>query len=155
MWVFVSAGILYLLGVAVVLYVKPAMMFTPDGQWKEFGIGQDEARYSPFPFWLFCLAWGIVSYTLIVILTTIVGESNSVNVRNSRSVSAEQNVSNAFQSNVTKMFTKSNAPQELNSVDFSEGTEGLPNGYYVLNKKATRLSGMPKYVFVGNSPPVE
>ncbi len=153
MWVFVSAGILYLLGVALVLYVKPAMMFTPDGQWKEFGIGQDEARYSPFPFWLFCLAWGIVSYTLVVILTTIVGESNSL--RNSRSVVAEQNLANTFQANVTKMFKKSNAPQEFDTVDFSEGTEGLPNGYYVLNKKATRLSGMPKYIFVGNAPPSE
>ncbi len=148
-----NAGILYLLGVALVLYSKPELMFTPDGQWKEFGIGQDEARYSPFPFWLFCLAWGIVAYTLVVIITTFLGESPSI--RNSRSVTAEQNVYNVVKNNVSRLYGKSNAPQELQTVDFSEGTDGLPNGYYVLNKKATRLSGMPKYVFVGNAPPTE
>jgi len=153
MWVFVSAGILYLLGIALVLYIKPELMFTPDGQWKEFGIGQSEERYSPFPFWLFCLAWAIFSYTFIVILTTVVGEKQ-VN-RNSRSVTAEKNVMTSIRNNVSKLYTKNNASHELNTIDFSEGTDNLPNGYYVLNKKATRLSGMPKYVYIGQTPPNE
>ncbi len=153
MWVFLSAGILYLLGVALVLYVKPELMFTPDGQWKEFGIGQSEDRYSPFPFWLFCLAWAIVAYTIIVIITTFLGETQGN--RNSRSVAAEQNVVTSIRNNVSKLYGKPNAPHELNAVDLSEGTDDLPNGYYVLNKKATRLSGMPKYVYVGNAPPSE
>jgi hypothetical protein len=147
MWIFVTSGILYLMGIAVVLFLKPTLMFTPDGQWKEFGIGQDESRYSPFPFWLFCLAWAIVSYTLVVVLTTFVGERPSV--RNSRSVNAEQNVIESVRTKINSVYN-----QKLDAVDLSEGTDGLPNGYYVLNKKATRLSGMPKYVFIGSSPPV-
>jgi hypothetical protein len=153
MWLFVGAGVLYLLGVTAVLLIKPTLMFTPDGQWKEFGIGQDESRYSPFPFWLFCISWAILAYTIVVILTVIMGESK---VRNSRLVNAEQNVIASIRKNVSNIYSKGkNTQHELNAVDFSEGTEGLPNGYYVLNKKATRLSGMPKYVFVGNSPSSE
>ena len=146
MWVFVTSGFLYLIGIAVILYWKPALMFTPDGQWKEFGIGQDTSRYSPFPFWLFCLIWAIVSYTCVVILTTVIGEQPSI--RNSRSLTAEQNVVEIVRNKMNSLYN-----QKLDAVDLSEGTEGLPNGYYVLNKKATRLSGMPKYVFIGSSPP--
>ena len=31
----------------------------------------------------------------------------------------------------------------------------LPKGYYVLNKKATKLSGVPKYVYLGAEEPSE
>jgi hypothetical protein len=29
----------------------------------------------------------------------------------------------------------------------------LPKGYYVLNNKATRLAGVPKYVYLGEEMP--
>ncbi len=145
MWVFVSAGVLYLLGIMVVLLIKPTIMFTPDGQWKEFGIGQDHERFSPFPFWLFCLLWGVLSYTIVVILTYLFG---TVSTKTSTRLQvAEENIGKSLRNRFT------NSIQELNAVDLSEGTDGLPNGYYVLNKKATRLSGVPKYVFVGAKPP--
>jgi hypothetical protein len=35
--------------------------------------------------------------------------------------------------------------------DSGEAVE-LPKGYYVLNKKATKLSGVPKYVYLGPEP---
>ena len=31
----------------------------------------------------------------------------------------------------------------------------LPKGYYVLNKKATKLSGVPKYVYLGPEQPTD
>lgn len=126
MWVFLSAGIVYLLGVAVVLFVKPTLMFSPDGQWKEFGIGQREDRYSPFPFWLFCLTWAIVSYVVVVL------------------------VSNTQQKRKVKRIEYDNDDGMYN---FDQDVNELPKGYYVLNKKATRLSGIPKYVFLGANEP--
>jgi hypothetical protein len=135
MWAFVLAGILYLLGVGVVLYIKPNLMFTPDGQWKEFGIGQRDDRYSPFPFWLFCLVWAIVSYILVSLVLSI----QTKQVRHMRRVNAV-NVS-------------PNIEYEDNTYDLGKDTKQLPKGYYVLNKKATRLSGVPKYVFIGEEEP--
>ena len=37
-------------------------------------------------------------------------------------------------------------------VDMSAPVE-LPKGYYVLNNKATRLAGVPKYVYLGEEAP--
>ncbi len=37
----------------------------------------------------------------------------------------------------------------------SDSAVELPKGYYVLNKKATRLSGVPKYVYLGPTEPAE
>jgi hypothetical protein len=33
-------------------------------------------------------------------------------------------------------------------IDDYDGGRALPKGYYVLNKKASRLAGAPKYVFI-------
>ena len=132
MWAFVLAGILYLLGVGVILYIKPLLMFTPDGQWKEFGIGQRDERYSPFPFWLFCFVWAIVSYILVTLVLSI--QAKQVKPQQRRNVSPNINY-------------------EDNTYDFDGDVKQLPKGYYVLNKKATRLSGVPKYVFIGEEEP--
>jgi hypothetical protein len=129
MWTFVLAGILYLLGVGGVLYMKPTLMFTPDGQWKEFGIGQRDDLYSPFPFWLFCLVWAILSYILVSI---VIGVQTNQNRNRRRNVTPEY---------------------DNNTYDFDGDVKDLPKGYYVLNKKATRLSGVPKYVFIGAEEP--
>jgi hypothetical protein len=40
----------------------------------------------------------------------------------------------------------------VNTRNTSEPVE-LPKGYYVLNNKATRLAGVPKYVYLGEEPP--
>ena len=52
---------IYVVGVAVVLYVRPAVMFHPGGAWKEFGVSK-EGGYTVFPFWMFAMVWSLVSY---------------------------------------------------------------------------------------------
>ena len=147
MWTFIAAGVVYLLGVGVVLLIKPSLMFTPDGQWKEFGIGQNPERYSPFPFWLFCLVWAITSYLLILLLTPLVTgikfkkpslytSSTTVQSQRPRVNQAELDVDYAMNG----------------QVDLDETVE-LPKGYYVLNKRATKLAGVPKYVYIGAEQP--
>jgi hypothetical protein len=116
MWTLLLAGIVYLLGIAIVLAVRPQYMFTPDGLWKEFGIEKGD-EYTLCPFWLFCIVWGCVSYFLVLALYK---EDTDVQM---------------------------NMPVQ-NTVDMSKPVE-LPKGYYVLNNKATRLAGVPKYVYLG------
>jgi hypothetical protein len=137
MWTFLISGVVYLLGVAVVLFYKPSFMFSPDGNWKEFGIGQREDRYTPFPFWLFCISWAIVSYVLVAVSMSK-GDSvqvPSVPKRNNRRRNQQAEI------DYEDMY------------DFDDDVSELPKGYYVLNKKATRLSGIPKYVFLGANEP--
>jgi hypothetical protein len=145
MWTFIGAGVLYLLGVAAVLYIKPSLMFTPDGQWKEFGIGQNEDRYSPFPFWLFCLTWAIVSYVIVLILTPLV---TGVSIRrNNNTFNTTKNYNQRPKVNQAEL----DVDYAMNG-DVNDSVE-LPKGYYVLNKKATRLAGVPKYVYIGAEEP--
>ena len=137
MWVFVIAGAIYLMGVGVILVLRPSFMFTPDGDWKEFGIGEREDRYTPFPFWLFCLVWALVAYFVVLVSLNSIGFDKAVVTNTSVSVRKNSNrVSNAV------------AIDEGEVVDL-EQPQKLPKGYYVLNKKATRLAGVPKYVYLG------
>jgi hypothetical protein len=135
MLTFIVAGLVYLLGVGIVLVIRPAMMFSPDGNWKEFGIGKREDRYTPFPFWLFCIVWALASYFMVIALMAIIMPESSAEFPNSNS---RRNVN-------------SRAP--ISMPEMEEAAQTLPKGYYVLNKKATKLSGVPKYVYLGEEEP--
>lgn len=124
MWTLLLAGIVYLLGIAIVLAVRPQYMFTPDGLWKEFGIEKGD-EYTLCPFWLFCIVWGCVSYFLVLAL-----------------YKEDMELAAPMQQNMSAQ----------NTMDMSKPVE-LPKGYYVLNNKATRLAGVPKYVYLGEEMP--
>ena len=64
MRVLLGSALLYLTGVVVILYLKPHIMFTEDGRWKEFSLSADPAS-TRFPFWLFCIVWAILSYAIV------------------------------------------------------------------------------------------
>jgi len=139
MWTFIFAGLLYLTGVAVVLVLKPSFMFTPDGVWKEFGIGKNESRYTPFTFWLFCLVWAVLSYIIVILIEPLFKKSEAeypTNRRNKRNVRFENDSDLVFEDEL-----ESQAPSDL------------PKGYYVLNRKASKLAGVPKYVYLGQEEP--
>jgi len=139
MWTFVISGALYLVGVAIVLVLKPSFMFTPDGTWKEFGIGQDSKRYTSFPFWLFCLVWALISYVLVLLLLPLL-------------IDLEESEVEVNPENVYKPRSKRRKVDNSDLV-FDDEVETLPRGYYVLNKKASRISGTPKYVYLGPEEP--
>ena len=94
------------MGVAVLLLTRPQLMFTPDGNWKEFGIGKDTSHFTPFPVWLFCIVWAMASYGLAVLL---VGGSH----RGGRNVQVNNGLSPVV-----------------------AGGYELPPGYYMLNRRA-------------------
>jgi len=150
---FSLAGSLYLVGVGLVLFIKPQIMFTPDGDWKEFGIGQHKDRYTPFPFWLFCLIWAIVAYIIVVLMEpyTFGTYPGNMNAPLSSALVSSAYLSNA---SVPKGNNGSNIRNRNTNTDSdSDAAVELPKGYYVLNKKATRLSGVPKYVYLGPQEP--
>ena len=126
MWSLLIAGIVYLLGISIVLAIRPSYMFTPDGLWKEFGIEKGD-EYTLCPFWLFCIIWAVLSYFLVIAVYKEDADA--------------------------PIFTTRNSRQAVNAVpDMSKPVE-LPKGYYMLNNKATRLSGVPKYVYLGEEAP--
>jgi lysylphosphatidylglycerol synthetase-like protein (DUF2156 family) len=139
MWAFIISGALYLVGVAVALVIKPSFMFAPDGTWKEFGIGQDEKRYTVFPFWLFCLVWAVLAYVIVLTLTPLIADVG------------ENSEDQVYKSKNNARRVKKNT--EDSDLVFDDEVQGLPKGYYVLNKKASRLAGTPKYVYLGEEEP--
>ena len=141
MLTFIVAGALYLVGVAVVLVIKPSFMFTPDGNWKEFGIGQSEARYTTFPFWLFCLVWAVLSYIIVLMVLPLMYDEDNEPVYTNSKPKKNNNNSNRNK----KLIEES----DLVFDDEVEEAPVLRKGYYVLNKKASRLAGSPKYIYMG------
>ena len=86
MWKLVCAGLLYLLGTAVILVIRPSLMFTEDGSWKEFGIGRNKNTHTMLPFWLFAVLWALTSYILTNIIFAVYYEKeHSPQSRPSRS----------------------------------------------------------------------
>lgn len=150
MIVFLTAGILYLVGVAVVLYFKPDYMFTPDGQWKEFGIGQNPERYTAFPFWLFCISWALVSYGIALILPLTQSKQNTQSKLFKNQIGSLYESSNNGKSNNSNQSVLESVLEGdlVGEDDFVQ--KKLKKGIYVLNKRATKLSGVPKYVYIGD-----
>lgn len=150
MWTFIFAGLLYLTGVAVVLVLKPSFMFTPDGVWKEFGIGKNEARYTPFTFWIFCLVWAFISYIIVLLIEPLFQRPEPaypINRRNKRNIRFENDSDLIFEDELDQAGEGETQPEAEQKIQSK-----LPKGYYVLNRKASKLAGVPKYVYLGEEP---
>lgn len=75
MKVLLFAGILYLFVIGSILVLRPQLMFTANGAWKEFGIGRNPELYTWMPFWLFAILSAIISYMFVLL---IAGDRKSV-----------------------------------------------------------------------------
>jgi hypothetical protein len=165
MWTFILAGALYLVGVAVILVIKPRFMFTPDGNWKEFGIGQNEVRHTTFPFWLFCIVWAVICYTFVLLVMPRDSEFDSYEepVRKGRRTREKDSWFKPSKSSFAALGHPAPSPSkpvppidsdsDLLFDDEIQEPDMLKKGYYVLNKKASKLAGVPKYVYLGEDQP--
>jgi hypothetical protein len=157
MRVFILSVMLYLIGVIAVLYLKPGLMFTDDGYWKEFGFSSENR--SPFPFWAFVVSYAFVSFLVAKTMIrpeTILGDYYSLNTG-----SHDNNAVVARKSQAVKTATpppkkmrpepeeEEEGPAPGNTVPFKEE---MKPGYYKLNTKRTK-NGSPKYVYMGTSLP--
>lgn len=134
-----SFGI-YIVGIALVLYIRPAMMFQPGGgTWKEFGLA-NTGNYTVFPFWMFTIVWAIVSYALATLGSMFFA---SVALKSSTNTASNLDL-------FTPVSELPEPPVKVPKVKVPKpAVERLP-GYYVLESPAI---GQPKYVYYGTEPP--
>jgi hypothetical protein len=135
----IYAGLLYLLGISIVLMIKPTLMFSEKGIWKEFGIGRPSATYTWLPFWLFSMIWAILSYLLVLLIASHTGLAG-VYTPTDVSVTTET-LDPEYVSQKTSSSKKKMAPSEMK------------NGYYMLDSNETAKRGVPKYIYVGPEAP--
>jgi hypothetical protein len=136
----IYSGLLYLIGISVILAFKPLLMFSKDGKWKEFGIGRSRERYTWMPFWLFAIIWAIISYTIVLIIadrTYATNTTNATNATNESMIDAEDNMEELL--NLTKKTKASN--------------KSMKKGYYILKTNETMKNGQPKYIYLGPETP--
>ena len=119
--------LLYLLGIAIMLYIRTSLLFRKDGSWKEFGIGDEDV--TPFPFWMFCVLWAIVSYGIARLCFSDIKVTNM-----------EKSASNILNSVVHPLPVE----KEI----------GKP-GYYKLDTDAMKKKGTPRYIYVGPEAPAD
>ena len=127
----IFSGILYLTGVAIILSLRPTLMFTDSGVWKEFGIGRNPATYTWMPFWLFCILWALLSYLLCVLL-------------------ADAGVLPGLW--VSHVELEAPAPRASGG---PRGPKTATPGYYMLNTEGSGIEGVPKYIYIGPAAPGE
>lgn len=136
MYLLLYSGIIYLFGVALALFFRPAIMFSPNGAWKEFGIGRNKNRYTWFPFWMFAILWAIISYLLVFVISARFVPSVPLPHTNFIPIPTTTVQENEIK-NITRRRTK----------------DTLRPGYYILNASESAKKGMPKYVYLGEEAP--
>lgn len=150
----VSAGILYLFGISIVLAIKPSFMFSEDGTWKEFGIGRSQKTHTWMPFWLFAVLWALVSYisvAMFCLMKGIVEPGEKISTSTKVSSTAENNmdvVDEVLEVTPEDIEIPAAKPKK------SKFKSKMADGYYILNRRATELSGgIPKYIYLGKGLP--
>ena len=146
MYLLISSGILYLIGISIVLMLKPELMFSADGKWKEFGIGRSKDKYTWLPFWLFAVMWAIISYMIVLVIASHTQLDLDVVENNITVMSTNEMI---LPENIT---TKSLEPTPI-STKKKMTPQNMKNGYYILNEAETMKKGVPKYIYLGPEAP--
>jgi NADH:ubiquinone oxidoreductase subunit 5 (subunit L)/multisubunit Na+/H+ antiporter MnhA subunit len=133
----IAAGVLYLLGTAVILVIRPSLMFTEDGSWKEFGIGRNQNTHTWMPFWFFAILWALTSYILVTLIFTVYFGETRPNPK------------------IRQHYPSIEDIEMPPPVRRGRGKSmELPDGYYIRNTDGTEISGgVPKYIYLGKGLP--
>ena len=167
----IISGLLYLCGISTVLILKPELMFSADGNWKEFGLGRGREKYTWMPFWLFAITWAIISYMIVLVIAsatgyvgTITESANSANSANSnesvkpaKSSKSTKSAKSGNSANSNESSESANSSESVESNDPSESVDSIKSmskkskkpGYYILNTE----NGSPKYIYLGPKVP--
>jgi hypothetical protein len=142
MTLLIFSGLLYLVGISVVLALKPQLMFAKDGSWKEFGLGRNKHKHTWMPFWLFSIMWAIISYIIVLVIASTFGIAG-VNNKTEISISTE----NIEPENVSVKSLPTPIRKKPTSID------DMKPGYYILDANETMKKGVPKYIYLGPEAP--
>jgi hypothetical protein len=140
----IYSGLLYLLGISILLYFKPEIMFTKEGSWKEFGLGRNHEQYTWMPFWLFSIIWAFVSYVIILVIASHTGLGGVSNANENQLQAINMNTMEPVKE-LTKKSQRdeantSNANNTSNKVKKTPFTKNMKNGYYIVE------NGKPTYM---------
>ena len=139
-----GAFAIYIVGIAIVLFLRPSLMFrSGSGTWKEFGVNTT-GNYTIFPFWMFTMVWALLSYVFATLGAVYLA---SISLK---SVPRNSELPTVNLESVTKPISK--APSQISASEILTGTPNsnrLP-GYYILE---TPINAAPKYVYFGTEPP--
>jgi hypothetical protein len=144
----IYAGLLYLLGISIVLMIKPALMFSEKGIWKEFGMGRPSSTYTWLPFWLFSMIWAILSYLIVLLIASHTGLAG-VHTPTDLPVTTE-----TLDPEYVSRTSRSSHSVSGHSVSKKKmAPSDMKEGYYMLDMNETGKRGVPKYIYVGPEAP--
>jgi hypothetical protein len=142
---------IYMIGIAIVLYVRPKAMFRENGMWKEFGLATD-ADQTIFPFWMFAIIWAILSYALatlaLLFFASVTMNSSDASVSNTPNMHPNASF-------MQPISTHPNVPQMSQAMP--QMSQAMPHmssrtpGYYILDPYAN--PAQPRYIYYGMDPP--
>jgi hypothetical protein len=152
------AGLLYLIVTAIVLTIKPKLMFTDGGDWKEFGIGRNPATHTWMPFWLFSVLSALICYILVVLIFALYKLPGNMETPTIPNLTARRESANTAAATDAVEVSAEDLTAEVATSKRSSRLRGkpaeLPEGYYVLNTEATEAAGgVPKYIYLGKGLP--
>lgn len=151
---------IYMIGVAIVLYLRPRTMFRENGMWKEFGLAT-EAEQTIFPFWMFSLIWAILSYALAnlisIFFASVALQSEPGNATNATNMPPNSSFikpisahPNAYP-NTTIPAMPSAMQAAMPTAPITTATPARVPGYYILDPYANPAH--PRYIYYGPEPP--
>jgi hypothetical protein len=147
---------IYIVGVAVVLYLRPSVMFHADnGTWKEFGLDNSQ-RSTVFPFWMFTIVWAFMSYAIATLCHTFVANvvltSNPINNEIATPISELRYTEPHQQVVHTEAPLRAPRAPRMRAPALPTSAPAPPQlpGYYLMEPQA---SGVPKFVYFGHEPP--
>ena len=135
----VYSGLLYLLGISIILFYRPELMFNEDVKWKEFGLGRNQKQYTWMPFWMFAIMWAILSYIIVLVIVSHITEPIAM---------TEINVSAEMIEPVNVSMKAPNVPKKMPA-----SINEMKSGYYILDVNETVKKGIPKYTYLGPEAP--
>lgn len=144
----IFSGLLYLIGISIILILRPKLMFASNGKWKEFGLGRNTEYYTWMPFWLFAIMWAILSYLLVLIIISIFSSSDDKSINVSLEEIQPENITKKSLQPVLDETMKSIKKKKSIGVD-----SDMKPGYYILNTQETMKTGIPKYIYLGPEAP--
>ena len=155
---------IYIVGVAIVLFIRPSLMFHPDnGTWKEFGLDTTH-RNTVFPFWMFTIVWAFLSYAIAsignvfianVVLRSTPEENIAMPISEIRYTESTPGLQVVHTNAPLTPAPRVRAPRmpkvtaPVAAVTAVTAAPQLP-GYYIVEPQP---SGIPKFVYFGHEPP--
>jgi len=148
------AIVFYTLGLAAVLYLRPALMFHPDGSWKEFAY-EKRQTHTMFPFWLFSIVWAFVSYALAATLVwryvPLEAAAGVGTMALAYEPSAMNEEEDEEEDELVPVSRFQSRPPRTTRNESRKGTQKVRPGFYTLDPDTQ--DGVRKYVYYGPERP--